>query len=307
MEDILWTFSHLELLDILDIVLVAATIYALFFLMQGTQAIQLLRGMVLVVLVMFLLSRVLRLTAFRWLIEATLPALVIGIPVIFQPELRRALERLGRTGQFFVRPIQDETVIRLIDAITRAVHRLSAQRHGALIVLERETGLQEYVETGVPMHAEVTSQLLRTIFYPSTALHDKAIIIRNGRVAAAGCMLPASTNPQYGYLGTRHRAAIGVTEASDALVVVVSEETGTISVAYNGKLARHLNTSQLRAALTAFFQHQLTGDWTRLLERSTSGSTRSGEAGPGVPEPRSSSRETTGSTAGRSPPPIAPK
>jgi diadenylate cyclase len=305
-EDILWTFSHIQLLDVIDILLVAATIYALFFFMQGTQAIQLLRGMILVVLVMFLLSRVLRLSAFRWLIEATLPALVIGIPVIFQPELRRALERLGRTGQLFVRPAQDEVVVRVIDAVARAVHRLSAQRHGALIVLERETGLQEYVETGVPVNGEVSSQLLRTIFYPSTALHDKAIIIRNERVVAAGCMLPASTNPQYAYLGTRHRAAVGITEASDALVVVVSEETGTISVAYNGRLVRHLNTSQLRAVLTAFFQHRLSGDWTRALERSASGGASADWPSQAPPEAQRSTSRATAREADRSPPPVGP-
>jgi diadenylate cyclase len=263
-SDVLWVLSHIHASDVVDILLVAVVFYLLFSLAQGTQAVQLLRGMVLVILVLFLSSQILPLQGFSWLVETALPALLIAIPVIFQPELRRALERLGRTGSLLVRVQQEEEVERIIDEVARAAHRLSSERHGALIVFERETGLQEFIETGVTVDAEVKAELLRTIFHPNTALHDKAVIIRDDRIVAASCMLPASQNPQYAGMGTRHRAAIGLTEESDALVVVVSEETGIISVAYNGRIVRRLDVNRLKNVLLAFFQHRLGGrGWTK--------------------------------------------
>jgi diadenylate cyclase len=248
-----------EPVDVVDILLVAVLFYLLFFLAQGTQAVQLLRGVVLLILLAFLAGQILPFTGFTWLLRAVFPALLVAVPVIFQPELRRALERLGRTGSFLVRPQQDEVVEPVIDEVARAAHRLSGQRHGALIVFERETGLQEFVETGVPINADVNAELLRTIFHPNTALHDKAVIIRDGQIVAASSMLPVTHNPQYSGLGTRHRAAIGLTEESDALVVIVSEETGVISVAYNGRIVRRLDINRLRNVLLAFFQHRLGG------------------------------------------------
>lgn len=266
MSDILWVLSHIQISDIVDILLVAVVFYLLFSLAQGTQAVQLLRGMVLVILVLFLTSQILPLQGFSWLVETALPALLIAIPVIFQPELRRALERLGRTGSLLLRVQQEEEIERIIEEVARAAHRLSSQRHGALIVFERETGLQEFVETGVPINADVNAELLRTIFHPNTALHDKAVIIHNDRIVAASAMLPATQNPQYAGMGTRHRAAIGLTEESDALVVVVSEETGIISVAYNGRIVRRLDVNRLKNVLLAFFQHKLGGrSWTKRM------------------------------------------
>jgi len=263
-SDVLWVLSHIRISDVVDILLVAIVFYLLFSLAQGTQAVQLLRGMVLVILVLFLASQILPFQGFSWLVENALPALLIAIPVIFQPELRRALERLGRTGSLLVRVQQEEEVERIIDEVARAAHRLSNQRHGALIVFERETGLQEFIETGVAVDSDVKAELLRTIFHPNTALHDKAVIIRNDRIVAASCMLPTSQNPQYAGLGTRHRAAIGLTEESDALVVIVSEETGIISVAYNGRIVRRLDVNRLKNVLLAFFQHRLGGrGWTK--------------------------------------------
>lgn len=259
--------SHVEWFDVVDILLVASVFFLVFNLAQGTQAVQLLRGMVLVILFAFLASQILPFRGFSWLIETALPALLIAIPVIFQPELRRALERLGRTGSLLGRRQQEAVVDRVIDEVARAAHRLSAQRHGALIVFERETGLREYIETGVPIDAAVKAELLRTIFHPNTALHDKAVVIRDGRIVAASVMLPATQNPQYGGLGTRHRAAIGLTEESDALVVVVSEETGIVSVAYNGRIVRRLDINRLRSVLMAFFQHRLGGrGWTKRVK-----------------------------------------
>ncbi len=269
MQDVLWVLSHVEWFDVVDILMVAVVFYLVFSLAQGTQAVQLLRGMVLVILAAFLASQVLPFPGFRWLIETSLPALLIAIPVIFQPELRRALERLGRTGSFFGRRQQEEVVEQVVDEVARAAHRLSSRRHGALVVFERETGLQEFIETGVPLNADVKAELLRTIFHPNTALHDKAVVIRDGKLVAASVMLPTTQNPQYSGLGTRHRAAIGLTEESDALVVVVSEETGIISIAYNGRMVRRLDINRLRSVLLAFFQHRLGGrSWTKQVRRS---------------------------------------
>jgi diadenylate cyclase len=263
-SDVLWVLSNIQIADFVDILLVAVLFYLLFFLAQGTQAVQLLRGMVLVILLAFLASQLLPFKGFSWLIETALPALLIAVPVIFQPELRRALERLGRTGRLLARWQQEEVVEQIIEEVARATHRLANQRHGALIVFERETGLQEYTESGVPLNADVKTELLQTIFHPNTALHDKAVIIRQNKIVAAGCLLPVTHNPQYRGMGTRHRAAIGLTEESDALVVVVSEETGIVSVAYNGRIVRRLDSNRLRNILQAFFQHRLGGrGWTK--------------------------------------------
>jgi diadenylate cyclase len=263
-EDVLWLLSHVQWYDAVDIVLVTTVFYLIFSLARGTQAVQLLRGMILVIVVAFVVSQVLPFRGFGFLIGQTLPAVLFAIPVIFQPELRRALERLGRTGSLLSRRQREEDMERIVSEVARAAHRLSGQRHGALIVLERETGLQEFIETGVPVDAQVSSELLCTIFHPNTALHDKAVIIRDERVVAASCLLPGSQNPQYAGLGTRHRAAIGLTEESDALVVVVSEETGIVSVAHNGRLVRRLDINRLRGLLLSFYQHRLTGrDWMK--------------------------------------------
>jgi diadenylate cyclase len=264
--DVFWVLSHIQLVDVVDMLLVAVVFYLLFFLAQGTQAVQLLRGMVMVILVAFLASQILPFAGFGWLIENALPAMLIAVPVIFQPELRRALERLGRTGSLLGRWQQEEAMTMLIDEVARAAHRLSSQRHGALIAFERETGLQEFVEAGVPINADVKAELLRTIFHPNTPLHDKAVVIRDRKIVAAGSLLPVTYSPQYRGLGTRHRAAIGLTEESDALVVVVSEETGLISVAYNGRIVRRLDITRLKNVLLAFFQHKLGGrSWPKRI------------------------------------------
>jgi len=204
------------------------------------------------VLVIFLVTSQLKLPAFSWLIRNSLPAVLIAIPVIFQPELRRALERLGRTAPFLIRPREERAAL-LVNEICQAVLTLSERRHGAIIVLEGETGLQDYVETGVIVDGQVTAQLLLSIFYPGTALHDGAVIVRGGRVVAAACLLPLTERPLGGGLGTRHLAAVGITEQSDALAIVVSEETGIISVARRGGIARRLDEKRLRRVLEAFY------------------------------------------------------
>jgi len=257
LADILSVLSRLNWISLIDILLVAAVFYGLLMLVQGTQAVQLLRGVILVVLVTVVLVSIFPLTAFRWLVVNSIPALLVAIPVIFQPELRRALERLGRTGQLLSRPSIDEQTAQVIAEVGLACRRMAARRHGALIVMERETGLQEYIDTGVVIEAKVSSQLLETIFFPSTALHDGAVIIRGDRVVAAACVLPLTDSLLPGaHLGTRHRAGVGVTEQSDAIAVIVSEETGVTSVAHNGRMIRRLDERRLARVLEAFYSLQ---------------------------------------------------
>lgn len=272
MSDILWVFTRLNLLSVFDILLVALIFYAVLRLMQGTQAIQLLRGVIIVVLLTLLLTSILRLTAFSWLIRNSLSALLVAIPVIFQPELRRALERVGRAG--FLTNRQESTSDRVIEEISQACQRLSERRHGALIVLERETGLQEYIDTGTRVGGQVSTGLLLTIFFPNTALHDGAVIIREDEIVAAGCVLPlASDIMPDRQLGLRHRAAMGVTEETDAVAIVVSEETGVISVAHNARMVRRLDVKRLGKILQAFYKPRVQRalpSWLDWLGRLTS-------------------------------------
>ncbi len=240
---------------IIDILLVALVIYGLLRLFQGTRAVQVLRGLLVLVLAIAVITNLLNLTAFSWLLRNAAPAILVSIPVIFQPELRRALERLGRTAPFLNRNIGREQAARIIDELIRAVDILSERQHGALIVLEGATGLQEHRETGVAINGQVTARLLLTIFHPGTALHDGAVFMRGETLTAAAAVLPLSGRQLIeAQLGTRHRAAIGITEESDALALVVSEETGTISVARNGRMVRRLDSSRLRKILQAFYE-----------------------------------------------------
>ncbi len=256
--DTYWIFQRLDWLSVIDILLVASIFYWLLFLVRGTQAVPLLRGILILVVLSVLITNIFPLRAFSWLVRNAVPALLVAIPVIFQPELRRALERLGRTGSLLALPSREATVEGVLDQVCLACEHLSERRHGALIVLERETGLQEYVDTGVRINSEVTAALLETIFFPNTALHDGAAIIRQARVAAAACVLPLATGHiSDKQLGLRHRAAIGVTEQSDAIAVVVSEETGIISIAHNGRMIRRLDVKRLRKLLDAFYEPQL--------------------------------------------------
>lgn len=261
MSDVLWIFSQFQIRDLLDILLVTAMIWGLFLLMKGTRAVPLMRGVILLVIAVVLASNFFSLTAFNWLIRNTLPALLVAVPVIFQPELRRALERLGRGGGLISFSSSETATIKVSRNIARATQLLSERKHGALIVLERETGLQEYVDTGVPIDGELSPELLLTIFQPNTALHDGATIIRGDRIVAAGCILPlAETSHVSRGLGLRHRAAVGITEQSDALVTVVSEETGDISVARYGRLTRYLDESRLREIVRSSYKQQLSGN-----------------------------------------------
>jgi diadenylate cyclase len=207
---------------------------------------------------MVLVANLLPLQAFGWLVRQAVPALLVAIPVILQPELRRALERLGRTvastGTYLTPASRALSTSDIVEEVAVACDRLAERHHGALIVFERSTGLEEYVETGVRLESRVTSELLLTVFFPNTALHDGAVIIRTGRVVAAACVLPlASGTISDRQMGLRHRAAIGVTEETDAVAIVVSEETGLISIARNGRMIRHLDSKRLLKFLQASF------------------------------------------------------
>jgi diadenylate cyclase len=245
--------AHFTFSSVLDILLVALTFYGLFYFIQGTRAVQLLRGTVFVILLAVVASTLFHLTAFSWLVRNSIPALLVAIPVIFQPELRRALERLGRPGMLLAR--RNATAAQMVTTIARAASQLSEQGFGALIIIEGSTGLQDFIDTGVLLDAHLSSDLLLSIFYKNSALHDGAVIVREDRVVAAACMLPLSENQNLDReLGTRHRAALGVTESTDAIAVVVSEENNTIAVAHNGRLVRRLDEGELNRLLYRLYQ-----------------------------------------------------
>jgi diadenylate cyclase len=237
--------------QVIDIVIMAFVLYKLLMLIKGTRAVQLIKG-IFVLLIASNISDWLNLFTIKWILDKTWNTIFVALAVIFQPELRRALEQLGR-GQFFTRTSHDMgagDVLRLVDEITRCVLQSAKNRIGTLIILERETGINDYIETGIKIDGVVTAEFLTNIFVPQTPLHDGATIIRGNRVVAAGCFLPLSDNPYLdSSLGTRHRAALGITEISDAVAVIVSEETGTISVAFEGKLLRYLDENDLRDKL----------------------------------------------------------
>lgn len=249
MPDLGWLFSQLRNpRNVIDILVVALIIYWLLWVAQGTRATQLIRGIVTLLAVVFLVGTTFQLTALNWVLGQTWPVLLISLPVIFQPEIRRALEQLGQTRSWLpqLRPRTDGMAERTVDELVKAATQLARHRYGALIVLERETGLQDYVERGVPIDGLLTRQLLINLFYPNSPLHDGAAVVRDGRIVAASVVLPLSDNTAAtSQLGTRHRAALGISEQSDAIAVVVSEETGQISIAENGHLIRNLDAERL--------------------------------------------------------------
>jgi len=273
---LIWTLETFRWSDVPDILVVAAIIFVATLLMRGTQAAPLLRGTILVALLIAFFSTVMDWIAFRWLLSNMLMVILIAIPVIFQPELRRGLERIGRTGfsVLFNRTPTFTDDEQIIDAICAAAARLSERRHGALVVLERSDPLDEFINTGVALDSEVSPQLFLTIFWPKTELHDGAVIIRKGRVASAASVLPLSSgrNLSDRKLGTRHRAGLGISEVSDALCVIISEETGRISVANRGCMIRRLDANRLRTILSAFYtsarpQSETAWPWSSLLAR----------------------------------------
>ncbi len=251
-DTILGRFSLISFVDIIDILLVTLIIFGLLMLIRGTRAVQVLRGMMVLATIIFALSQIFDLRAFTWLVDNILPVLLFAIPVIFQPELRRALERLGLAGRY-LRIFRRDEVYPVVDAFKEAALRLSQRRHGALVVFELETGLQEYVDTGIILDCEPSAELFLTIFNKHTELHDGAVIIRGDRLAAAACVLPLSTSSLSDrQMGLRHRAALGISEVSDGVAVVVSEETGQVSIAHNGRILRRQDIARLDTILQAF-------------------------------------------------------
>ncbi len=243
--------GYINVITVIDIIIVAFVIYKAMMIIKGTRAVQLIKGLAVLVIAS-LISEWLGFTTFRWILKNLQAVLIVALPVVFQPELRRALEKLGR-GKFFARPmavLNQESLEKLINEVTKAVKVLAKNSTGALIILERETGINDHIETGTKIDGLVSLEFLINIFIPKSPLHDGAVVIRGDRVAAAGCFLPLSENPNLSKeLGTRHRAALGLTEQSDAVSIIVSEETGVISVAEEGRLTRYLDENTLKEIL----------------------------------------------------------
>jgi len=255
MQDFANLFYNIRLRDAIDILIVAYAFYKLFMLIRETRAEQLIKGIV-VLLIATKLSEVLELYTVFWILEKTMTVGVIALLIVFQPELRRALEVIGRT-RFFTKSlaeIKNQELDIITNEIVEAVASLSRQKIGALLVFERETGLNEVVDTGTRIDGKISSGLLINIFIPNTPLHDGAVIIRDDRIKAAGCFLPLTDNMNLSKeIGTRHRAALGITERSDSIAIIVSEETGIISMAENGILTRYLDIKTVKEILVNMY------------------------------------------------------
>jgi diadenylate cyclase len=253
-------FERLDWLGVVDILLVTFIFFGLLYLIRDTQAMMLLRGIILILVLVAMLSSLANLPAFSWLVRTILPAMVFAIPVVFAPEIRRALERIGRAGTYLriTKKNSGEEMLQTIQAVVAASARLSARQHGALIILERIDRLDEYVSSGVKLHSDVTPELIMQTFYPNTPLHDGAVIIAGKTLVAAACVLPLSASGILAHsperqMGLRHRAALGISEVTDAIAVVVSEQTGAISIAHAGRIIRRLDVERLENILIAFF------------------------------------------------------
>lgn len=249
-------FLTIRIKDIIDIIIVAAVFYKLFTLIRETRAEQLSKG----IIALFIAAKIsgwLGLYTINWILENAMTVGVLAILIVFQPELRRGLEYIGRS-RFFTKSfleVKGESISETVEEIVEATSSLSRQKIGALIVLERETGLNEVVDTGTKIDGKVSSNLLINIFIPNTPLHDGAVIIKDDTIKGAACFLPLTENSNISKeLGTRHRAALGISERSDSLAIIVSEETGAISIAENGSIARHLDSKTLTQILMDMYK-----------------------------------------------------
>lgn len=280
-DNLLFIFQRLNWESLLDIGLVMLIFFIILIFLRNSQAIVLIRGIILLVILISLLTTIFNLPGFSWLVSTTLPALLLAVPVIFAPEIRRALERLGRAGDFLPNTRGRGQTQDTISAIVHAAERLSNRRHGALIILQRYDSLEDYIETGVYVDAHVTAELLLQIFYPNTPLHDGAVIIESERLIAAACVMPLSasgvlTQSVERKMGLRHRAALGSSEVSDAVALVVSEETGSISIATGGRMIHRLDARRLDGVLRAIYKptqelHGFEAFLARLLRRLPAG------------------------------------
>lgn len=260
-SNLLFILERFTWSSLLDIVLVTIVFAFILYLLRDTEAQTLLRGIFLIIILVTLLISLLDLPGFSWLVDTISPALIFAIPVVLAPEIRRGLERMGNVsdlGLFKHRSAKtSEQLEQMLQAVTAAVVQLAQRRHGVLIILRRRQFLDSYYKNGVLMDAMVTPQLLMQIFYPNTPLHDGAVIIDENRIKAAACVMPLSSSGVLNAsversMGLRHRAALGISEVSDAIAVVVSEETGTISIAHRGRLIRRLDSDRLMNNMRAF-------------------------------------------------------
>lgn len=246
------TFSTELVIDILDVLIVSYLLYRLFSLMRGTRAVHMFFGLI-VLFILSVIAQWVNMIALNWIIASLRTVWVIAFVIIFQPELRRALAMMGQ-NRFLSQFVSVQETTGVVPEIIKAVSNMAEKKIGALIALEKDMGLKNYVETGTKVDAKVTSELVGTIFTPPSPLHDGAVIIQNNRVVAAGCILPLTQDPRVtSALGTRHRAALGLSEETDAIVIVVSEETGTIAYAESGKLHRKIDLNTLRGDLLKSF------------------------------------------------------
>ena len=269
LQNVLWNiFNRPTIADILDILIVAFLMYELLMLTRETRASAVLKGLVMLVLASWV-SDLLGLTALNWVLRNVVSNGTVVLVVLFQPELRKALEQIGRgTIHTSSRTDDMEQSENIVRELTSCLLNLSRRRVGALIVIEQRIGLKDVIETGTTLNSHISSALLENIFEPNTPLHDGAVVIRGSRIMAAACILSLSEGKGISReLGTRHRAALGVTETTDAVSLIVSEETGIISIARNGKLTRHLDRAALEEVLSSLYQQKENGLWAALMER----------------------------------------
>jgi uncharacterized protein (TIGR00159 family) len=244
------------LLDLLDILLVAFIIYRIILLIKGTRAVQMLVGLA-VLLIVYVASQVGGLYTLNWLLDNFLSSIILVIVVLFQNDIRRALIHMGRNPFFADLSFREET--KVIDELSKGCVALAKHRFGALVVVERETGINDFLEIGVEIDARPSSELIGALFHPASPIHDGAVVIQSGRLTRAGCFLPLTQNPTVSpRVGTRHRAAIGLTELVDAVAIVVSEETGKIAVAVGGKMTRDLEAATLKKVLKRLLEPRQT-------------------------------------------------
>lgn len=247
--------TQLRWQDLLDITVIACGVYWIIHLIRGTRAVQVLLGLVFLFLT-YLASQSLELYTLNWVLDNFLSSILLVIVVLFQNDIRRALMEVGRGSLFGVGERTDYRTV--LEEISKAVDTLAGKRMGALIVLERKVGLNEYIEMGTRLDARVSKELIYSIFLPTSPLHDGAVVVQRGRVAAAGCFLPLTTDPRVSRtLGTRHRAAIGLTEETDAIVIVVSEETGAVALVSEGQISPNPSAESLRTTLRQLFVHEM--------------------------------------------------
>lgn len=257
--------QNFRLTDLIDILLVSFLFYWLFLFLKGTRALQMLIGVILLFLA-FVLSKLFELYTIDWLVTSFWSQIVLALVILFQPEIRKALAQIGQTP--FSRTLPSSGESKFLEEIVKSCVSLASRQIGAILVLEREIELEDVVEMGTPLDAVVSKELLLSIFLPPSPIHDGAVVIKGGRIIAAGCFLPLTLSSDISkHLGTRHRAALGVTEESDAVVIVVSEETGAISIIVGGQMTRELDGPALRRVLIRIFKKERRGERLPWMDR----------------------------------------